>query len=228
MTILRRHFLPLLLPLLLAACVSQAPVAPPAAPPAAVSPADWYGQAAREGKKVLAIDSTQSLITIVVRRGGPMARFGHDHVIASRTVSGFVAPDAGRSDFQFRLDELSVDEQALRTAAGLTTQPDADAIAGTRNNMLTKVLEAQAYPMVLLHAERTAPAGDAVRLTVTLHGVSRTMMVPVKVEEGAGQLAASGAFTLLQSDFGITPMSVLGGAMRVEDQMELQFRIVAR
>jgi polyisoprenoid-binding protein YceI len=225
MKTLRRLVLPLLL---LAACTSQTPVAPPSAPPAAVSPADWYLQAASEGKKVYAIDSAQSLITVVVRRGGPMARFGHDHVVASRAVTGFAAPDAGRADFQFRLDALTVDEEALRNAAGLTTQPDADAIAGTRNNMLTRVLEAQTYPLVLLHAQRSAPGAPSVRLTVTLHGVSKTLDVPVKFEESAGRLAASGAFTLLQTDFGITPMSVLGGAMRVEDQMELQFRIVAR
>ena len=225
MKTLRRLVLPLLL---LAACTSQIPVAPPAAPAAAVSPADWYRQAASEGKKVYAIDSAQSLITVVVRRGGPMARFGHDHVVASRAVTGFAAPDAGRADFQFRLDALTVDEEALRNAAGLTTQPDADAIAGTRNNMLTRVLEAQTYPLVLLHAQRSAPGAASVRLTVTLHGVSKTLDVPVKFEESVGRIAASGAFTLLQTDFGITPMSVLGGAMRVEDQMELQFRIVAR
>ena len=225
MKTLRRLVLPLLL---LAACSSELPVAPPAVPPSAAAPADWYRQAAREGKKIHAIDSAQSLITIVVRRGGPMARFGHDHVVASRAISGFAAPDAGRADFQFRLDALSVDEEALRNAAGLTTQPDAEAIEGTRNNMLTRVLEAQAYPQVLLHAERSAKGAANVRLTITLHGVSKTLDVPVKFEESAGQLAASGAFTLLQTDFGITPMSVLGGAMRVEDQMELQFRIVAR
>jgi hypothetical protein len=216
-----------LLPLLLAACTSQTPLAPPAAPPAATSTA-WYQQAAREGRKIYAIDSSASLITVIVRRGGPMARFGHDHVVASRTITGFAAPEAGRADFQFRLDELSVDDTALRVAAGFTTQPDADAIAGTRNNMLTRVLDAQAHPLVLLHAERSATAGDTVRLTVTLHGVSRTMEVPVILEHGAGSLTASGAFTLLQSDFGITPMSVLGGAIKVEDQMELQFRITAR
>lgn len=231
MTIMKtpRSFLPLvLLPLLLAACTSQTPLETPRAPPAATSPADWYQQAAREGKKVYAIDSAQSLITIIVRRGGPMARFGHDHVVASRGITGFAAPEAGRADFQFRLDELSVDEEALRTEAGLTTQPDADAIAGTRNNMLTRVLDAPSYPLVLLHAQRNAPDSNAVLLTVTLHGVSRTLEVPVRFEQDGASLVASGAFTLLQSDFGITPMSVLGGAIKVEDQMALQFRISAR
>ncbi|HEY0062130.1 MAG TPA: YceI family protein, partial [Telluria sp.] len=105
----------------------------------------------------------------------------------------------------------------------LDTQPDADAIAGTRTNMLTRVLEADTYPLVLLHAERNAPGSDKVRLTVTLHGVEKTLEVPVSFEP----TAASGSFTLRQTDFGITPMSVLGGAIQVQDEMALRFRIVA-
>jgi len=218
-----------LLPLmLLTSCATQAP--PPVAPSiaeAAVANAAWYAQAAKAGQTIFAIDSAQSLITVVVRRGGPLARFGHDHVVASRGVTGLAAPDAGRADFQFRLDQLTVDEAALRTEAGLDTQPGADAIEGTRTNMLTRVLEAERFPQVLLRAERGAPGSDALRLTITLHGVTRTQLVPVKLERTPAALTASGQFTLLQSEFGITPMSVMGGAMRVEDRMELRFKIVA-
>lgn len=220
--------LPLLLPLLLlSSCATQAPPAAIAIPEASVANASWYAQAAKAGQKIYAIDSAQSLITVVVRRGGPLARFGHDHVVASRHVTGWAAPDAGRADFQFRLDQMTVDEAALRTAAGLDTQPPADAIEGTRTNMLTRVLEAERFPLVQLRAERGATASDALTLTITLHGVTRTQLVPVTLERTPAALTASGQLKLLQSEFGITPMSVMGGAMRVEDQMELGFKIVA-
>ncbi|UUZ53954.1 hypothetical protein LP419_36315 [Massilia sp. H-1] len=117
MTIMKtpRSFLPLvLLPLLLAACTSQTPLETPRAPAAATSLSRLVSAGRAGRQKVYAIDSAQSLITIIVRRGGPMARFGHDHVVASRGVTGFAAPEAGRADFQFRLDELSVDEEALQ------------------------------------------------------------------------------------------------------------------
>ncbi len=220
--------------LLLIALLGGCATAPPKAPPVAVAAPDtgaaWYQRAAAAGQQVLGVDAAQSLITIVVRRGGPMARFGHDHVIASRTLAGFVAPDAGRADLHFRLDQMTVDESALRTQAGLDTQPDADAIAGTRNNMLTKVLEAEHYPVVALRVERLGSAGAAslVRLGVTLHGVTRHVDVPVQIERSAKSIAASGTLRLKQTDFGITPMSVLGGAMSVQDEMELAFKIVAR
>jgi hypothetical protein len=213
-----------LLLLLLAGCVSPPPPTRPVTP--VDTGAAWYQKHAQAGRKVFKIDAAQSLITITVRRGGALARLGHDHVIASRTLDGFVAPDAGRADFHFRLDQMSVDEPALRTAAGLDTQPSAEAIEGTRTNMLTRVLEADSFPVVMLHAERLGNA-DSVRLTVTLHGVTRSVDVPAKIALERGTLTASGELRLLQTDFGITPMSVMGGAMTVQDPMELQFRIVA-
>ena len=211
--------------LLLAACAVQAPPPAPAAAPD--TSAAWYQQAARSGKKVYQIDAAQSLITVTVRRGGALARLGHDHVIASRSVAGFVAPDAGRADFHFRLDQMTVDEPALRSAAGLDTQPSADAIEGTRANMLGRVLEAARYPVVTLHAERVRGKDGVLSLTVTLHGVTRTMDVPVTIERTRTSMTASGRLQLLQTDFGITPMSVMGGAMVVQDPMELAFNIVA-
>ncbi|KAB8065108.1 YceI family protein [Janthinobacterium violaceinigrum] len=175
-----------------------------------------------------------SLLTITVRRGGALARLGHDHVVASRTLQGVVAPAPGRAQFQFRLDEMSVDEASLRQAAGLTTTPSADAIAGTRHNMLVRVLEAERYPWVRIDARRIDARrtgdGDVLDADITLHGVTRTVQLPVRIEMAADgrSLQASGSLLLKQSDFGIVPFAVLGGAMAVQDQMELAFRITAR
>ncbi|WP_229458962.1 YceI family protein [Massilia glaciei] len=203
----------------------SAPRSAPAAAPVPAQQYGWYQQAHGAGKKVYAIDPAQSLITVTVRRGGVLARLGHDHVVASRAISGFVAPDDGRADFQFRLDQMTVDEPALRRKAGLDTQPPAEAVEGTRRNMLGRVLEAERFPLVLLRARRVA---GAMRLTVTLHGVSRDYVVPTRLERSAGGVTASGALTLLQTDFGIVPMSIMGGAMQVRDPLELTFRVVAR
>ncbi|NVI81778.1 YceI family protein [Janthinobacterium sp. BJB401] len=171
----------------------------------------------------------ESLLTITVRRGGALARLGHDHVVASRSLHGVVAPALGRAQFRFRLDAMSVDEASLRQAAGLTTAPSADAIAGTRHNMLVRVLEAERYPWVSIDARRTGDK-EVFEADITLHGVTRTLRLPVRVEQTADgrRLQASGSLLLKQSDFGIVPFSVLGGAMAVQDQMELAFRITAR
>jgi polyisoprenoid-binding protein YceI len=212
--------------LLAAALLAGCQAAPPATAPAAGDAAGWYRQAAAAGAAVLAIDPAQSLIAVTVRRGGLLARLGHDHVVASRAITGFAAPGAGRADFSFRLDQMTVDEAALRREADLDTQPSEAAIAGTRTNMLTRVLEADRFPLVALHARQ--PAGQPMQLTITLHGVTRTVAAPARIDIAADAVTASGTLQLRQSDFGITPMSVMGGAMTVQDTMELRYRIVAR
>lgn len=200
-------------------------------------PADsaaWYRQAARDGVQLLRIDPAASLIVVTVRRGGPLARLGHDHVVASHQVDGLVAPGRGRADFGFRLDRLAVDEAGLRQQARLDTTPSADAIAGTRHNMLTRVLEADRYPLVALRVQGApqsagslGKATQTVQLSVTLHGVSRSYPAPLSLAPNGSGLVASGTLALRQSDFGITPMSILHGAMTVADTMELRYRIVA-
>ncbi|WP_332861691.1 YceI family protein [Janthinobacterium svalbardensis] len=213
----------------LASCTPLPPAPAPAlATPAAISaisaPA-WQ----LPGMRVLHIVPQESLLTITVRRGGALARLGHDHVIASRTVQGVVAPAPGRAQFQFRLDEMTVDEEGLRQAAGLTTVPSADAIAGTRHNMLVRVLDAERYPWVSIEARRTGDQ-QVFDADITVHGVTRTVQLPVRIEQAADGrgLQASGSLLLKQSDFGIVPFAILGGAMAVQDQMELAFRITAR
>ena len=225
----------LALAMTLAACAPPRPPAPTPPPQAYVLPAasaDWYRQARAGGATVLRIDPAQSLIVVTVRRGGPLARFGHDHVVASHRVDGLIAPALARADFGFRLDQLVVDEAPLRAEAKLDTQPSADAIAGTRTNMLNKVLEAERFPQVGLRVEGKAGQPVAgtleVTLAVTLHGVTRSVPAQVQLAPAAGGLNASGVLTLRQSDFGIVPMSIMNGAMTVADAMELRYTIVAR
>ena len=201
-----------------------APATPPAAAPAAPQPPAASAPAA--GPQ-LQIDTTQSLIAVTVRRGGVLARLGHDHVVASHKITGTVSPAQNRADFQFRLDEMTVDESDLRLRAGLEKQPSADAIEGTRHNMLAKVLDAERYPLASIHAERIAP-GQPLQVSITLHGVTRTLAVPVELSEKDGSINVKGQLTLKQTDFGLTPFSVMGGAMAVQDQMELRFDLTAR
>ncbi len=240
LTPLHRSVARLALAGLLSAC-APAVVAPPAASPAApgVPPQAagandfhraYYDRLQAGDQRVLRIEPLASLIAVTVRRAGALAHLGHDHVVASRGVAGFIAPEQGRADFHFRLDQLSVDEPALRREAGLDTEPSAAAIEGTRSNMLTKVLDAERFPDVTVQvtrAETDAP-GAPLGVAITLHGVTRNMAVPVEIVlNKTGGLVASGKLTLKQSDFGLVPFSVMGGAMAVQDEMELRFRLVA-
>ncbi|MBI3480613.1 MAG: YceI family protein [Nitrosomonadales bacterium] len=193
-------------------------------------PRGSYEQAAAQGKVVYRIDAAHSLIAITVRRGGRLARLGHDHVVASHVTEGYISPEEGRADLYVPLDELAVDESALRIEAGLDTQPDASAIAGTRTNMLDRVLETQKFPFAVIHVNRLEnnQAGERLGVVITLHGVTRTFEVPTGMETAGDEVNVSGSIEFNQSDFGIEPFSVLGGAIRVEDHLSLRFKINAR
>ena len=200
-------------------------VAPVGAPPD--FPEAYYREAAAQGKPVLRIDPAGSLVVIEVRRAGKLAHLGHDHVVASHAVGGYVAPGEGRADLYVPLASLAVDEPALRTEAGLETQPTQADIAGTRANMLEHVLEADKFPFALIRVSGLDASKGSVSMNVslTLHGATRTLEVPAQIEAGAELLLVTGRLSFNQSDFGIAPYSVLGGAIAVRDRLDLRFRI---
>jgi len=216
---------------LLAACSLQPPrlvTSKPALP--AEFPLAHYEQAAARGRQVFTVDPERSRLTIEVRRAGSLARFGHDHIVASHDLRGYVALDEGRADLLVPLERLAVDEPALREEAGFDTQPSEADIGGTRDNMLDKVLESRRFPFALIRASGagTGVAGRTIGVSITLHGMTRTLQVPVRIDRATDEIDVSGSLALNQTDFGIKPFSILGGAVRVQDRLELRFRIAAR
>jgi len=190
-------------------------------------PRAFYDKALKEGQPVYRVNARQSLVVIEVRRGGSLSRFGHDHVVSARNVEGYVAPQAGRADVRVALDGLAVDEPELRKAAGFDTQPSESDIAGTRANMLERVLEVAKFPYVLMRVDRASSA-DSLDVTMSLHGVTRLLHVPARVRIDEEQMDIAGRLEFNQTDFGITPFSILGGAVAVQDRLALAFTIRAQ
>ncbi len=208
---------------LVASC--STPTQPTPSPPAALAqatvPVPVQGP-------VLQVDPRRSLVTVRVYRGGPLARLGHDHVIASHDVSGFVATKTGYAELAVPLAQLTVDEPALRTAAGWAPEVAPDAIAGTRHNMQVKVLQVARYPAAQIRITRRDLAGPGLEVALTLHGVTHTETVQATITTPSPrEMVVTGRLTLHQSDYGITPLSVMGGALQVQDAVDVDFSITA-
>lgn len=220
-----------LLALALVACVSELkPLAPLPEGAPITFPEDVYRRAGVSGS-VYRIDPGASQVLIYVYRDGRLAKFGHDHAVASRDVRGYaLLPDnlaVARADLYFPAATLSVDEPDLRANAGFTTELSSDDIETTRRRMLQTVLEAEKYPHIQVHA---APApGAPPRLTLnvdlTLHGVTRAFQVPIELTVNGGKFSVQGEFDIRQTDFAITPFSALGGALAVKDQLHIIFHL---
>jgi hypothetical protein len=226
---MRRSHVAAVAALFLAGCAQLLRIEAPVAPPAEF-PEGYYQQALKQGKPVYRVDPAESLIVIEVRRGGSLARLGHDHVVASHEVTGYVAPGEGRADLYVALARLVVDEPQLRKEAGFDTQPTESDIEGTRSNMLAKVLEADRFPFALIGVTG-ADAKEAkatLAVAITLHAHMRTQQVPAEIAADAESIVVSGRLAFNQTDFGITPYALLGGAIAVKDGLELRFRIRAR
>lgn len=228
---------PLVATLLAAALTAGCTNAPERGGPAppAVFPADTY-RALATGGRVYRLDAAASTLRVVVYRGGPLAEKGHNHIIEVRDLRGLVfLPDKGldeaRLDLAVPVDGMVVDPPAARSATGgAFAHPLHDAArAGTRANMLgAQVLDAGRFPQITVHADdiRGAPPWLVVRAAVTVHGTTHRVTVPVRVETGQNGLTATGRLVLRQRDFGITPITAMGGLLRVEDAVTVVFRLV--
>jgi hypothetical protein len=54
------------------------------------------------------------------------------------------------------------------------------------------------------------------------------VIVPLKYETRGNELHVEGELPLKQTDLGLTPFSLFGGALRVLDEIKVRFRVVAR
>lgn len=219
---------------LLAGCapqVEQKPFVLPSWP--AEFPADVYLGAAHRGQRVYRVDASRSRVVVRVYRGGRFASLGHDHVVASHQVQGLLLWgkdwQSRRADLFVPLASLTVDEAALRQEYALTTQPSERDVVGTRDNMLNKTLRVSANPFVGLHMRALSEVLPVmpVQVDISLNGIVRNKWLDVQVEQQPGEMWFSGAFSLTQTEFGLEPYSLLGGLLRVEDQVDLSFRLVA-
>ena len=222
--------------LLLVGCVSSPDISPQQTAPANF-PETIYTEADKNSA-VYRVDSRASTVTITVRRGGLMASLGHDHIIASHDIQGYILLDSDaaanthrcRADFFAPIATLDVDNAELRAATNLLTNPSAADIAGTTGNML-KSVEAKDFPFAQLHSSdcMAALSGEQSEVSLTIHGVSQEREIAINVEQiNDNEIVLSGTFSVLQSDFGIEPFSIMNGLIKVEDKLEMGFKLVAK
>jgi polyisoprenoid-binding protein YceI len=192
----------------------------------------WLSLAApaRAAERAYAVDPAQSSLTVTVGKAGLFKFAGHVHEVVAPVAEGQVTADAenlaaASVRLAFRSSELKV------TGKG---EPAGDVPKVQAAMVGPKVLDAARFPAIEFRS--TAVSGRSrgpgiwdveVRGDLTLHGVTRGVVLPLRVEASADALVASGTATLKQRDYGIEPVSV-AGVVKVKDELRLDFRITAR
>jgi hypothetical protein len=181
------------------------------------------------------VDSAQSELRLLVYRGGPLAHLGHNHVMVNHAVTGTVTIDNNLSASSFTLSlpaaAFVVDDFQARREEGadFAGEIPQDAKSGTLHNMLGPALLNEArYPTITVKSIAIVNLNGipTATLIVSLVGHDSTVQAPFTLQGDSHQLTASGAFELRQTAIGLTPYSLFGGALLVEDVMQLKFRIV--
>jgi hypothetical protein len=218
--------------LLLAAC--GAPKPRPGSGGSAV--ATGVQTAPPTGGALYRIDPAQSELELLVHRAGPLARLGHNHVIVNRGVTGWVrfAGDAATGSFALNVPvmEFIVDEEQARSEEGpdFSDSVPAEAKEGTRRNMLSDaLLDGEHHPVIRVASVAVKPfaASFAATLTVSVAGHDSTIELPFSLAAVPGRLTASGTGTLRQTALGLTPFSIMLGALQVQDEFTLRLHLVA-
>jgi hypothetical protein len=220
-----------LLALSLAACATLHPhrVAPPAATPLlsrleALPPAGSYQ-----------VDSQNSELRVLVYRGGALANLGHNHVMVNHGVTGVVQVgatlDTSSFTLQMAVEGFVIDEPQARREEGSDFEGDIaeDAKAGTRLHMLSAgQLNAAEFPTITVRSVNLSGTLDALTadLTIGIAGREAGVSAACSLQGDAHTLTAEGSLALRQTALGMTPYSLLHGALQVEDVMQLKFRIV--
>lgn len=161
------------------------------------------------------IDLQKSGMTVRVLKAGVFSALGHDHEIAAPIAGGTV-------DITSRRVELRCSAAALRVRDAGVSDKDREEI---QNTMLgPDVLEVDHYPQIVFQSTAVEPAGAGlwtVSGELTLHG--QTKPITVHAHERDGHYI--GTALLKQSEFGIKPIKVGGGMVRVKDEIRVEFDV---
>jgi polyisoprenoid-binding protein YceI len=187
--------------------------------------------AAAASERTWTVDPAGSQVRIHVGKAGLAGFAGHEHEVVARAFSGTVIAD-GEDVSRSRI-ELSFDAAALEvTGEG---EPAADVPKVQETMVGPKVLDVSRFPAIAFRStrvsgRRVSPGVYELEVTgdLALHGSTRALSVPVRVEVTDSALTATGRAEVRQKDFGIRPVSAGGGLVKVKNALEVEFRFVAR
>jgi len=175
------------------------------------------------------VNPVLSRFTLKVYATGMLSAFGHSPTIVARDFSGQVTVPDDQSD--------SASMDLVIKAASLKVSDDVKESdrREIEKIMYKDVLEVDTYPEVTFTSTEVTgatPGAGSFRVTImgtlTLHGTSHPQQIDAQVNVMGDRLTANGQFKVRQSDYGIKPVSIAGGTLKLKDEIDLSFDIVAR
>ena len=164
------------------------------------------------------IDVQKSLLTVKVYKSGLFSAFAHDHEIRAPIQSGSF-------DEQKRSVEFKVNSRELKVLDPGVSEGERSKVQETM--LGPKVLDSERFPDISFRSTSIQPAAQGkwtVQGELTLHGQT----LPLKVEVEGANGSYHGATRLRQTEFGIVPVRIAGGSVKVKDEVRVEFEIFGR
>jgi polyisoprenoid-binding protein YceI len=161
------------------------------------------------------LDTAQSTITIHAYKSGVFSFAGHDHTISALVSNGTI--DEAKRAIEFTVN--TKDMQVLDPGESDKNK------AEIRSTMLgSSLLDADKFPEIKFHStdiRQLTPTTLDVHGELLLHGVSHPLTLRV-TKDGDHYI---GQAKLKQTDYGLKPVSVAGGTVKVKDEILIEFSI---
>jgi polyisoprenoid-binding protein YceI len=174
------------------------------------------------------LDPGNSRFTVQGFAGGLLAFVAHSPTFAIRDFAGEMSFDPATAG-DFRLDL-----RVLAASLDLLDRVRASDRADIQGRMLHEVLETGRFPEIHYEAAGTpvgaiAPHQYRLRLDgrLTVHGITNSHGVEAQLSVHTDGARLTGESALRLSDYHIHPVTALGGAIRLNDQLRLAFDLVA-
>ena len=176
-----------------------------------------------------AIDPDMSRFTVRAFASGMLAAMGHSPTLAVREFTGHAefspgSLDAAALHIKIKAGSLNVTNDV--------SDKDRREIERTMNQ---EVLETTRYPEILFDSSKVSASkvSDGQYLInmvgdLSLHGVTNSQPLSAQVSVVGDTLRAHGEFSLMQTAFGIKPVSIAGGSLKLKDELKFTFDILAR
>lgn len=165
--------------------------------------------------QVRPIDTSSSKLIVHVSKAGIFSALGDNHEVEAPISKGLVDESSRRVRLVIESRRMKVLDPHLST----------DKRQQVQERMLgPDVLDVSRFPQITFESvtvEQSGPGRLLIRGQLSLHGVTRPVIVNVRTESGD----YTGASTLSQREFGITPVSVAGGTVKVKDELKIEFDV---
>ncbi len=194
------------------------------------SPVGLYSVGQTNATHRYVLDYTQSKFIAHAIRGGLLWFKGHDHLVAAHVFTG----EARLNPKQLSLSSLMlvVKTDSMEETSDAFTDAQKKIINGELRDI---VLEPAKYPEIVFKSTNVTGSSTAanqydLRIAgdLTLHGVTRSVVIPAKVTVTGNDLRAIGEFSIDRSDFNVKATSAFHGMIRVKNTVKFTFDIVGR